>query len=74
MGGPQCHMSILRNDNVACPCRLFSPMTHVEKAMSHVSITFTPLPHVARSYVACRISDRVTLSISAVKGHILLQC
>ena len=30
MGGPQCHMSILRNDNVACPCRLFYPMSHVE--------------------------------------------
>ena len=30
MGGPQCGMSILRNGNVACLCRLFSPMSHVE--------------------------------------------
>ena len=26
MGAPQCRMSILRIGNVACPCRLFSPM------------------------------------------------
>ena len=25
-----CRMSILRNGNVGCPCRLFSPMSHVE--------------------------------------------
>ena len=30
MGGPQCHMSILRNGNVAYHCRLFSPMSHFE--------------------------------------------
>ena len=30
MGGPQCHMSILRNGNVACLCRLFFSMSHVE--------------------------------------------
>ena len=29
-GGPQCRMSILRNGNVACPCHLFSLMSHVE--------------------------------------------
>ena len=30
MGGPQCRMSILRNGNVACLCRLFMAMSHVE--------------------------------------------
>ena len=29
-GGSRCRMSILRNDNVACLCRLFMPMSHVE--------------------------------------------
>ena len=29
-GGPHCRMSILRDGNVACPCRLFSLMSHVE--------------------------------------------
>ena len=29
MGGPQCRMSILRNGNVACLCRLFSSMSCV---------------------------------------------
>ena len=27
-GGPQCRMSILRNGNVACLCRLFSSASH----------------------------------------------
>ena len=43
MSGPQCRMSILRNGNTTCPCRLFSPMSHVtfkKKAMSHVTIIF----------------------------------
>ena len=30
LGGPQCRMLILRNLNVACRCRLFPPMSHVE--------------------------------------------
>ena len=30
MGGPQCRMSILRNANVACLCRLFMAISHVE--------------------------------------------
>ena len=30
IGGPQCRMSNLRNGNLACPCCLFSPMSHVE--------------------------------------------
>ena len=29
-GGSRCRMSILRNENVACLCRLFMPMSHVE--------------------------------------------
>ena len=28
-GGGQCRMSILRNDNVACHCRIFSPIYHM---------------------------------------------
>ena len=44
MGGPQCHMSILRNGNVACLCRLFSPMSHVEfeKRLCPMSLHFYP--------------------------------
>ena len=29
-GGSPCRVSILRNANVACFCRLFMPMSHVE--------------------------------------------
>ena len=29
-GGSPCHMSIFLNSNVACLCRLFSTMSHVE--------------------------------------------
>ena len=29
-GGSPCRLSILRNANVACLCRLFMPMSHVE--------------------------------------------
>ena len=40
IGGPQCRMRILRNGNVACHCRLFSPMSHVEfkKMLCHMSL------------------------------------
>ena len=51
-GALECHLSILRNGDIECPCRLFSPMSHVEfkkfKAMSHVTIIFTPLSHVTK--------------------------
>ena len=63
-------MSILRNGNVACPCRLFSPMSHVKckkrHAMSHVTLIFTSLSHVT-----CRIflNTHVALSILRVKGN-----
>ena len=30
MEGPQCRMTILKDGNVACLCRLFSSMSHVE--------------------------------------------
>ena len=29
-GGSRCRMSIFKNGNVACLCRLFSTMSHVE--------------------------------------------
>ena len=40
MGGLQCRMSILRNGNVACPCRLFYPMSHVKfkNRLCHTSL------------------------------------
>ena len=38
-GGPQCRKSILENVNDVCPCRLFSPMSHVKsKKRSHVTV------------------------------------
>ena len=42
MGGPQCCMSILRNGNVACPCRLLYPMSHFEfkNRLCHMSLYF----------------------------------
>ena len=44
-----CHMSILRNGNVACLCCLFSPMSHFEfkKGLCPMSLYFVP---------PCRIS------------------
>ena len=57
MGGPQCRMSILRNGNVTCPCRLFSPMSHVEfkKRLCHMSLRF--LAHVVCHLALCRMSN-----------------
>ena len=41
MGGPQCRMSILRNSNVACLCRLFFfTMSHVEFKKCRMSLYF----------------------------------
>ena len=39
-GGSPCRLSILRNGNVACLCRLFMPMSHVEfkKKLCHVPL------------------------------------
>ena len=64
VGAPQCRMSILRNVNVTCPYRLFSPMSHVEeKYKSHVTLIFSP----------CRLSpspmSHVKLSMFGVMGH-----
>ena len=44
-GGPQCRMSILRNGNVACPCRLFYPMSNDEfkKRLCHMSLFLAPV-------------------------------
>ena len=55
MGGPQCRMSILRNGNVACPCHLFSPMSHVEfkKRLCHYNLESPS--HVTKPNVTCRI-------------------
>ena len=67
MGTPQCRMSILRNGNVACLCRLFSPMSHVEfkKGLCHVLLYFlpscrmslSPVSHVDFKKVPCRPVD-----------------
>ena len=39
-----CCMSILQYVNVACPCRLFSPVSYVEfkKSQCHMSLLFLP--------------------------------
>ena len=41
-GGSPCHLSFLRNANVACLCRLFMPMSHVEfkRYPCHMSLLF----------------------------------
>ena len=56
-GGPKCRMSILRNGNVACPCRLVLPMSHVEFRKSDVTChyDFKPMLHVTKPCVACQI-------------------
>ena len=70
--GPHRGMPILRNGNVACPCHLFSSMSHVksEKVMSHVTIIFSP----CRKSVTLRCmlnlrNGHVAVSILGVKGH-----
>ena len=50
MGGPQCCMSVLRNGNVACPCRLLSPMSHVEFKKRRCPMSLKSLAPVARHY------------------------
>ena len=56
-GGPECRMSILRNSNVACLCRLFMAMSHVEfkKYQCRMSLSFKALSHVDMLHVAFRI-------------------
>ena len=49
MGVPQCRMSILGNCNVACLCRLFSPMSHVE-------FKRRPCPMSQHFYPSCHVS------------------
>ena len=59
-------MSILRNGNVACPCCLFSPMSHVEfkKRVCHMSLSFldyvaclSPMSHVGFKKWPCHSVD-----------------
>ena len=68
MEGPQCRMSVLRNGNTACHCRLFYLMSHVEFKnriyMSHVTIIFSPcrmslspMSHVEFKKCPCRPVD-----------------
>ena len=56
-GGPQCRMSILRNDNVACHCRLFPQchMSNLRKCYFTCHCYVKHLSHVTKHYVACRI-------------------
>ena len=42
-GAPQCRMSILRNANVVCHCRLFSPMPHVTVIFSSCRMSLSPM-------------------------------
>ena len=45
-------MSILRNGNVACLCRLFSSISHlINEYMSHVTTFLAPMLHVTKPYV-----------------------
>ena len=47
--GPQCIVSILRkiNENVACICRLFPPMSRVELKNGYIPCRYICTPHVA---------------------------
>ena len=49
-----CRLSILRNANVACLCRLFFTMSHVEfmKGLCHMSLACYPMSHFTRAHVA----------------------
>ena len=73
MGGPQCHMSILRNGNVHVSVAYF-PQCH----MSNLRNEYVPCHYIFSPYVACHqalchMSNLrnaiVTLSILGVKGH-----
>ena len=73
MGGPQCRMSILRNDNVACLCRLFPQKSHIgfQKRLCPVSLYF--YPHVGGHSALYRMSNlrfaEVASSVLGVRGH-----
>ena len=79
VAGPQCHMSILRNGNVACLCCSFSPMSHVEfkkRLCNRSLLIFTS--YVACHYALCRMLNlrnaHVALLILGVKGHSVEGC
>ena len=73
-GGSPCRLSILRNGNVACLCRVFVPMSHVKfkKWQRRMSLPIS---------VPCRMSlslidrllilrkGRVAVSNLGVEGH-----
>ena len=61
MGGPQCCMSILRNGNFACLCRLFFTMSNGEfkKRLCPMSLHFYP---------ACRMSLSPMLHVEFKQG------
>ena len=67
MGGSQCRMSIIRNDNVACFGRLFSSMSHIEfkERICPMSLNIYPLCRMSLSpkKCPCRPVD------FRVKGH-----
>ena len=49
-GGVPCRMSILKYANVACLCRLFIPVSHVEFKKSLCRMTLSPMS-------PCRIKE-----------------
>ena len=56
MGGPQCHMSHIRNDNVSCPLTLHAPLClfvpNLKNTLCHVP--YFP-SHVTKDYVAYQL-------------------
>ena len=73
MGGPQCHMSILRNGNVACSL-VFYLQCHISNLRNnHVPCHYIFSPHVTCHYSLCHMlnlrNTYVALSILGVNGH-----
>ena len=60
-GGSQCRLSILRNGNVACLCRLFMPMSHIKfkKCQWRMSLSIS---------VSCRMSPILMSHVDFKKG------
>ena len=69
-GGSPCRVSILRNAYVACLCRLFMPMSHVEFKKCPCRMSNLRNGPVACQYAQCRMSNlrngHVALSILGV--------
>ena len=68
-GGSPCHLSILRNVNVACLCRLFIPMSPVEfkNDLSHVTMTLILMSHVEFKKHQCRPVTKSLCRMSNLK-------